>query len=130
MYRTITRNIQVTVEPRYVPEHSTPEDGRWYWSYAVEIVNLGEETVQLRSRHWIITDGLGRVQEVRGPGVVGEEPVIGPGDSYSYVSGCPLTTPSGIMVGSYRMQGTGGEVFDAAIPAFSLDLPEPRRTLN
>jgi len=130
MYRAVTRQIQVTVEPRYVAEESAPDEGRWFWAYEVEIANLGDDVVQLRTRHWRITDAAGRVQEVRGIGVVGEQPVLAPGQSFTYVSGCPLPTPSGIMAGSYRMEAPGGEGFDVAIPAFSLDLPDQRRTLN
>lgn len=130
MYRALTRDIRVTVEPRYLPDESEPDNGRWFWAYQVEIANLGDSTVQLRARHWIITDALGRVQEVRGAGVVGEEPVLEPGASYSYTSGCPLSTPSGIMVGTYRMETPDGGAFDVAIPAFSLDLPDARPTLN
>lgn len=130
MYRSVTRDIQVTVEPHYVEEESSPEDGKWFWAYRVEIANLGRDTVQLRTRHWTITDSLGRVQEVRGPGVVGEEPVIAPGSSYTYTSGCPLSTASGFMVGTYRMETDAGESFDVAVPAFSLDVPDQPRVLN
>lgn len=130
MYRAVTRQIQVTVEPRYVAEESAPDEGRWFWAYEVEIANLGDDVVQLRTRHWRITDATGRVQEVRGIGVVGEQPVLAPGQSFTYVSGCPLPTPSGIMAGTYRMEAPDGQGFDVVIPAFSLDLPDERRTLN
>ncbi len=130
MYRAVTRDIQVTVEPHYIAEESDPEDEHFFWAYTVEIVNLGSETVQLRTRYWKITDAFGRVNEVRGVGVVGEEPVIAPGASFEYTSGCPLTTASGIMSGTYQMQTLGGEVFHVAIPAFSLDKPDVPRTLN
>jgi ApaG protein len=130
MYRAVTRSIQITVEPKFVAEESAPDEGRWFWAYQVEIINLGLERVQLRSRYWRITDATGRVQEVRGAGVVGEQPVLEPGESFTYTSGCPLPTPSGIMAGAYRMEGARGESFDVAIPAFSLDLPDARRTLN
>ncbi|MQT12461.1 Co2+/Mg2+ efflux protein ApaG [Segnochrobactrum spirostomi] len=130
MYRAVTRNIEITVAPRYVADESAPDDGRWFWAYKIEIVNRGDETVHLRSRHWIITDATGAVQVVRGAGVVGEQPVIQPGGRYSYTSGCPLGTPSGIMVGTYRMETPSGESFDVEIPAFSLDMPGARRTLN
>lgn len=130
MYRAVTRNIEITVAPRYVADESAPDDGRWFWSYKIEIVNRGDERVQLRSRHWIITDATGAVQVVRGAGVVGEQPVIEPGGRYSYTSGCPLGTPSGIMAGTYRMETPSGDHFDAEIPAFSLDMPGARRTLN
>jgi len=121
MYRSTTRAIQVTAEPTYVEAESG--DGRWFWSYSIEIVNLGKEVVQLRSRHWRITDGNGHTEEVKGAGVVGKQPVIKPGEKFSYTSGCPLPTPSGIMVGSYGMETDGGERFDVAVPAFSLDSP-------
>ena len=128
MYRTTTRAIQVTAEPTYVEAESG--DGRWFWSYSIEIVNLGKEIVQLRSRHWRITDGNGHTEEVKGAGVVGKQPVIRPGETFSYTSGCPLPTPSGIMVGTYQMQNDSGETFQIAIPAFSLDLPDVKRTVN
>jgi ApaG protein len=128
MYRSVTRSIQVTVEPSYVEAESG--DGRHFWAYAIEITNQGREVVQLRSRHWQITDGNGRTEEVDGAGVVGKQPVLKPGETFSYTSGCPLTTSSGIMVGTYRMQTDKGEVFNIAIPAFSLDLPNARKTVN
>jgi len=130
MYRAVTRNIQVTVEPVYLDDESDPDENRYFWAYAVEIANLGGETVQLRTRYWRITDGNGRVQEVKGAGVVGEEPVIEPDETYEYTSGCPLTTPSGIMVGSYQMETAKGERFDVEIPAFSLDVPDTSRVIN
>jgi ApaG protein len=130
MYRAVTNGVQVTVEPRFVAEESQPDDGRWFWAYQIEITNLGGEEVRLRARHWRITDATGRTQEVRGAGVVGEQPLLKPGQSFTYTSGCPLPTPSGIMVGSYRMEGESGAEFDVAIPAFSLDSPDEARTLN
>ncbi|MFM9857689.1 Co2+/Mg2+ efflux protein ApaG [Pseudoxanthobacter sp. M-2] len=130
MYRAVTNGVQVTVEPRFVAEESQPDDGRWFWAYQIEIRNLGGEEVRLRTRHWRITDATGRTQEVRGAGVVGEQPVLKPGQAFTYTSGCPLPTPSGIMVGSYRMEGESGTEFDVAIPAFSLDSPDEARTLN
>lgn len=130
MYRTVTNGVQVTVEPRFVAEESHPDDGRWFWAYQVEILNLGGQPVRLRARHWRITDATGRTEEVRGAGVVGEQPLLNPGQSFTYTSGCPLPTPSGIMVGSYRMEAEGGLEFDVAIPAFSLDSPDEARTLN
>jgi len=130
MYRTVTHGVQVTVEPRFVAEESHPDDGRWFWAYQIEIRNLGGEDVRLRTRHWRITDATGRTQEVRGAGVVGEQPLLKPGQAFTYTSGCPLPTPSGIMVGSYRMEGESGAEFDVAIPAFSLDSPDEARTLN
>jgi ApaG protein len=128
MYRETTRSIQVTVEPSYVEAESG--DGRYFWAYTIEIANLGGEVVQLRSRHWRITDGNGHTEEVKGPGVVGKQPVLKPGETFAYTSGCPLKTPSGIMVGTYQMQTDTGEMFSIAIPAFSLDLPDSRRTVN
>src|SRR3990172_5703000 len=128
MYRTTPRAIQVTVEPSFIDEESAPEESRYFWAYTIEISNLGEEVVRLRSRHWQITDGNGRTEEVQGAGVVGKQPVLKPGETFAYTSGCPLTTSSGIMVGTYQMQDERGEVFSIAIPAFSLDLPDARRT--
>jgi len=130
MYRSITRHIQVTVQPRFLAEESRPEQGRYFWAYTVEIVNRGPETVQLRSRAWEITDEQGRREEVRGAGVVGEQPVLDPGERFEYTSGCPLSTPSGMMVGSYLMVSDAGETFEVDIPAFSLDSPHARRSVN
>lgn len=123
MYEKTTRNISVSVQPFYLEEQSAPEEERFVWAYRVNIENLGAETVQLLRRHWRITDRLGRLQEVDGPAVVGEQPVLKPGESFEYTSGCPLPTPSGIMVGTYQMTTTGGEQFDIDVPAFSLDSP-------
>ncbi len=128
MYRATTRFIEVTVEPTYVEAESG--GGRYFWSYTIEIANRGEEVVQVRSRHWRITDGNGHTEEVKGAGVVGKQPVLKPGEAFSYTSGCPLTTPSGIMVGTYQVETDGGERFTIAIPAFSLDLPDAPKTLN
>lgn len=130
LYEATTRGIRIRVEPRYLEEQSSPDDGHFVWSYAVEISNDGSETVQLKSRLWRITDALGRTEEVRGPGVVGQTPVIPPGKSFQYTSGCPLKTPQGIMVGSYQMTDETGKLFDVAIPAFSLDSPYTRRSMN
>ena len=130
MYTAVTRDIQVTVLPQFVPERSEPDERRFFWVYTIEITNLGREPVQLTARHWRITDGNGLLEEVRGPGVVGEQPVIQPGEAFRYTSGCPLTTPSGIMEGEYRMVDSAGVGFDAEIPAFSLDSPFAKRTLN
>lgn len=118
-----TRDIRVRVEPRYDPQRSSPGQGRWFFLYTVTLENLGDETVQLVSRHWVITDGTGRVEEVRGPGVVGEQPVLAPGGSYQYTSGCPLTTDAGKMEGSYQMVTRGGEAFEIAIAPFTLCAP-------
>jgi ApaG protein len=119
----VTRGIRVTVESRFEHERSSPDDGQWFFSYHVRIANEGEHVAQLLSRHWIITDATGRVEEVRGPGVVGEQPVLNPGDSYTYTSGCPLGTPFGMMEGTYQMVTGGGEQFDARIAAFELGQP-------
>jgi ApaG protein len=130
MYRAMTRDIEVMVEPFYLDEQSDPDDGRYVWGYRVVIVNHSDVTVRLLTRYWHITDQNGLVDEITGPGVVGEQPVLGPGDSYEYSSGCPLETPSGLMYGHYAMEGERGEIFDVEIPAFSLDLPGMLRTLN
>jgi ApaG protein len=123
MYTETTRSIKVTVNPAYLEDQSSPDENHFVWAYRVRIENLGEETVQLRSRHWRIVDAVGRVQEVTGPGVVGETPTLRPGESFEYQSGTPLGTPSGIMAGSYYMQTSKGEQFEVRIPAFSLDSP-------
>lgn len=130
MYRSTTHDIDVEVEPFYLADRSEPEEMRYVWGYRVTIANNSEETVQLMARYWRITDGLGRTEEVRGPGVVGEQPELNPGDSFQYTSGCPLRTPSGIMVGHYTMRGSHGRLFDVEIPAFSLDMPNQGRSLN
>jgi len=130
MYSETTRSINVTVKPFYLEDRSSPVEDRYVWAYHVRIENCGTETVQLRSRYWKITDGRGQVQEVRGPGVVGEQPVLGPGESFEYTSGTPLPTPSGIMVGTYQMETRGGESFSVQIPAFSLDSPHQAVRLN
>lgn len=130
MYVATTRMIRVTVTPSFLAEESLPAENRYTWAYQVEITNEGPISVQLRSRYWKIVDGLGRVQEVRGPGVVGEEPVIPPGGSFRYTSGCPLGTPSGFMVGAYHMQAETGDWFSVDIPAFSLDMPDGKRVMN
>jgi ApaG protein len=130
MYRTKTREIEVTVTPRFLPERSSSENNYFFWAYTIEIANRGNETVQLKTRHWRITDAHGRLQEVRGAGVVGEEPELAPGETFEYTSGVPLPTPSGFMVGTYGMVTTRGERFDIEIPAFSLDSPDTARTLN
>jgi ApaG protein len=123
MYQATTRQIKITVTPSYLAENSSPEDGQFVWAYQVQIENLGPETVQLMSRFWRITDAKGEVHEVRGAGVVGEQPVLSPGKSFSYASGTPLQTPSGIMAGHYFMHNERGEAFKVEIPAFSLDSP-------
>ena len=122
-YRAVTRAIEVSVRPIYLDGQSTPEDNHYVWAYQVRIENVGVETVQLVNRYWRITDAFGRVHEVRGPGVVGEQPVLGPGEMFEYTSGTPLTTPSGFMVGHYEMVTEDGQTFEVDIPAFSLDDP-------
>ena len=130
MYRAVTRQIEVTVEPNFVPEHPAVEPGQYFWSYTIVITNTGAETVQLRSRHWIITDASGRKQEVRGEGVVGEQPVLAPGERFEYTSGVPLATASGFMTGRYQMESESGERFEIDVPTFSLDSPDSKRVLN
>lgn len=130
MYRAVTHDIEVKVVPQFVPDRSSPANGYYFWAYTVAIANHGLDTVQLKTRYWRITDALGRVQEVRGAGVVGEEPTLEPGGSYEYTSGVPLPTPSGFMTGSYGMVSTNGERFDVEIPAFSLDVPSEGRSVN
>jgi ApaG protein len=130
MYRTVTRDIEVTVTPRFLSERSSPENAYYFWTYTINLANLGQETVQLRTRHWRITDATGRLQEVKGAGVVGEQPLLRPGESFEYTSGVPLPTPSGFMTGTYGMETETGETFDIAIPAFSLDCSDSGRTIN
>lgn len=130
MYEAVTRGIRIRVTPQFLEEESAPAEGRYLWSYTIDIRNEGRDTVQLRSRHWRITDATGRTQEVQGPGVVGQTPVLTPGASFRYTSGCPLPTPSGIMVGTYQMTSAAGERFNVSIPAFSLDSPHAKRSLN
>jgi ApaG protein len=119
----VTNSIRVEVMSRHSPENSRPQQGQWVFEYTVRITNLGTETVQLISRHWIITDALERVEEVKGPGVVGKQPVLEPGDSFQYSSWCPLTTPTGVMRGTYQMVGPGGKEFDIEIAPFGLKAP-------
>jgi ApaG protein len=130
MYRAVTRQIEVTVEPNFMPERSSPDRQQYFWSYTIVITNSSAETVQLKTRHWIITDGTGRRHEVRGEGVVGEQPVLAPGGRFEYTSGVPLPTPSGIMTGRYQMVSETGERFEIDVPTFSLDSPAGKRTLN
>jgi ApaG protein len=129
-YRAVTRQIEVKVIPRFLPERSSPENGYYFWAYTITLTNLGGETVQLKTRHWRITDGQGRLQEVRGAGVVGEEPVLKPGQNFEYTSGVPLPTASGFMTGRYQMVSESGERFEIDVPTFSLDSPDNKRTLN
>src|ERR1700753_3737715 len=130
MYQSVTRDIEVTVTPQYLPDRSAPESGEYFWAYTIEITNRGAETVQLRTRHWRITDAMGRRQDVKGAGVVGKQPVLKPGESFEYTSGVPLPTPSGFMTGTYGMVTPSGEGFDIQIPAFSLDSASGKRPLN
>ena len=130
MYRKTTRSIQVTVVPLYLDEQSDPDENRYVWAYHVSLENMGVETVQLLSRYWNITDANGKVLEVRGDGVVGEQPILRPSEQFEYTSGTPLSTPSGIMTGSYQMKTNDGQSFDVEIPAFSLDSPHCQRQIH
>ena len=130
MYSATTKAIRVSVKPIFLDDQSTPSEDHYVWAYQVTIENTGGETVQLLNRHWRITDAHGRMQEVKGEGVVGEQPRLGPGELFEYTSGTPLTTPSGLMMGSYEMEDEGGQRFDIDIPAFSLDSPYQARQLN
>jgi ApaG protein len=129
-YLANTRGIVVSVEPTYLETRSSPESSQYLWAYRVIIENQGRETVQLLSRHWMITNARGELTEVKGPGVVGEQPILKPGQSFEYTSGVPLDTPSGMMGGAYQMETDGGERFDIEIPTFSLDCPNQGRYLN
>ena len=129
-YERETRSIRVGVKPAYLDDQSDPADDRYVWAYTVTIENKGAESVQLLSRAWTIVDGTGKVQEVRGPGVVGAQPVIAPGESFEYTSGCPLETASGVMSGRYQMKAASGEAFEAEIPAFLLESPFERRQIH
>lgn len=129
-YEAETRGVVVRVRPSYLAGQSDPAGGRWVWAYQVEIVNLSGAPIQLMARRWEITDAHGHVEKVRGPGVVGEQPHIAPGESYTYASGCPLGASSGVMEGAYSMLDDRGRMFEVAIPAFSLDVPSQRRTYN
>ena len=129
-YRAVTRGIAVSVEVTYLEANSSPGNSQYFWAYRVTIENQGRETVQLRSRHWMITNSHGELTEVKGPGVVGKEPFLEPGESFSYTSGAPLNTPSGMMGGSYQMESDTGERFDIEIPTFSLDRPNQSVLLN
>jgi ApaG protein len=119
----VTNNVRVEVESQYAPEHSQPFQNHWFFYYTVRITNEGDETVQLLSRHWIVTDACGHVEEVRGPGVVGEQPVLAPGESFQYTSGSALKTSTGVMRGTYQMVTEGGEHFDVEIAPFALHEP-------
>ena len=124
-YTANTREIAVSVEPTYLEERSSPENSQYFWAYRVRIENQGPQTVQLLSRHWMISNARGELTEVKGPGVVGEQPILQPGESFEYTSGAPLDTPSGMMGGAYQMETESGEHFDIEIPTFSLVLPNP-----
>lgn len=130
MYTATTRHIKITVFPAFLAEQSDAEEQQYIWAYTIRMENLGQETVQLVNRYWKITDARGGVQEVKGPGVIGEHPVLDPGEKYQYTSGAALKTPSGIMAGHYEMRTDGGEVFLVEIPAFSLDSPEQIKRPN
>lgn len=130
MYDKITRDIKISVVPTYLPDQSDSSQFHYVWAYTIQLDNIGHETVQLINRHWHITDANGGVQEVRGAGVVGEQPVLAPGDVFQYTSGVSLKTPSGIMRGSYEMTNAEGEIFLIEIPAFSLDSPEQVKRPN
>lgn len=130
MYERITRGIKVIVRPQYLEGQSKPDEDHFVWAYTITVENHGRETVTLKTRYWKITDATGKMQEVRGAGVVGETPTLKPGDSFTYTSGCPLKTPSGFMVGAYQMQNEAGDLFNIEIPAFSLDSPHDRHAIN
>lgn len=130
LYRAITKEIAVSVIPTYLDAQSSPDASQYFWAYRVIIDNLGNETVQLLSRHWMITNARGEFTEVKGPGVVGQQPVIKPGESFEYTSGAPLNTTSGMMGGAYQMESETGERFDIEIPTFSLDTPNQGVLLN
>ena len=119
----VTRDIRVFVSAEYSPERSRPAEAHWFFLYTITITNEGNDTVQLISRHWIITDANAHVEEVKGPGVVGEQPVLAPGEAFTYTSGCPLKTPFGLMEGTYQMVGRTGGEFEAKIAAFTLSEP-------
>ncbi len=129
-FTAVTRDIEVTAKPAYCTERSAPSEGGYFWTYTITLTNHGASAAQLLARHWDIVDEAGARETVDGPGVVGEQPVLAPGESYTYTSGVPLTTPSGMMRGHYRMRGADGALFDIAIPAFSLDSPFAHRTVN
>ena len=130
MYEEITKKIKITVKPEFLDEHSDPEEKRFIWAYHVKIENCGDDTVKLVSRSWTITDAMGRVQEVNGSGVVGENPTLAPGGSFEYTSGTQLNSPAGFMMGSYKMKKNNGSFFKAQIPAFSLDSPHEKGLQN
>jgi ApaG protein len=129
-YRATTRGIEVSVLPTYLEARSSPDNSQYFWAYRVIIENHGKETVQLLNRHWMISNARGELTEVKGAGVVGEQPILKPGESYEYTSGAPLNTTSGMMGGAYQMKSESGEQFDIEIPTFSLDRPNQGVLLN
>jgi len=129
-YTATTRGIRVSVEPTYLKSRSSPDSSQYFWAYRVVITNQSQDTVQLLSRHWMITNARGEFNEVKGPGVVGEQPVLKPGETFEYTSGAPLNTSSGMMGGAYQMETASGECFDIEIPTFSLDVPNHGALLN
>ena len=130
IYKSVTNDIGVSVEPFYLDQESEPDEGHYVWGYQVQIENNGKDTVKLERRHWVITDGNGKIHEVEGEGVVGEQPVLEPGEAFEYTSGAPLTTSSGFMSGCYKMKVKNGRHFDVEIPAFSLDIPTEDRKVH
>jgi ApaG protein len=130
MYQAETHGVRVTVSPKFMDSESNPAQGKYFWAYTVEIANLSAHTMQLMTRHWFITDGRGEIHEVRGDGVVGQQPVLRPDESFSYTSGCPLTTPDGTMHGFYAMLLEDGTVVDVEVPLFPLDSPHVRKVLH
>ncbi|MDJ0612398.1 MAG: Co2+/Mg2+ efflux protein ApaG [Rhizobiaceae bacterium] len=130
MFKATTHGITVNVLPVFIDERSDPQSSQYFWAYRISIENQSGQTVQLLSRYWQITDGIGRVEEVQGDGVVGEQPVLADGETYTYTSGCPLQTPSGIMVGKYKMVDSAGKTFEIDVPAFPLDLPDHTPSIN
>jgi ApaG protein len=129
-YEETTRDITIAVEPNFLDDQSDPDENRYLWAYRVTIENKSELTVQLLSRYWRITDGRGRVREIRGDGVIGEQPVIAPGRAFEYTSGAPLETPSGFMIGTYHMRASSGESFEVGIPMFALESPYAARRMH
>ena len=130
MYTKTTKSINITVNPYYLEDQSEPDEQHFVWAYQITINNLGEESVQLKNRFWKIIDSNGFRQEVKGEGVVGEQPILNPGEKFEYTSGTPLSTPSGFMEGHYEMVTKSGSKFDASIPLFSLDSPHTSNKLN
>ena len=130
MYSKTTKKINITVNPYYLEDQSEPDDQHYVWAYQVIINNLGKESVQLINRYWKIIDSNGSKQEVKGEGVVGEQPILNPGEKFEYTSGTPLSTPSGFMEGHYEMETKNGFIFEASIPQFALDIPFISNKLN